>query len=400
MTDRASEEKAADRRTFLKSAAAAGLLGAVATAPGLIPSAEAAPQANKENPQTPAGLRPGAEPDCRFPEFYQTSVPAGMRLVTDYFAALSRRDPRGMAQTLHFPFLSYEGTEPVIVESVEKLLSDPPPSMNVTGKGDHFIKPGAYDVMEGIELLIYNPIGAGFSLTFGRYHANGQKILVCNALFGVTNNDGKWGIEYMSTIFQPASLTYETFDADAVASALHTTQRDHALARKEHDVLGLRNTVMFPGRTASVWIGGSTANSGPAREGKAMEPYRVQGVKSRIRVTDATEQSIDHPSAEVLANGEKSMARFLAASGGPVGKWAYSLEFAGPLGRGTRVLFAGTDKGHIYSGYTRFTADGTMISETRFIGAVTYRQRIWAASDITGVFGQVMFHDHANDVLT
>ncbi|HEX4037598.1 MAG TPA: hypothetical protein VHX37_06030 [Acidobacteriaceae bacterium] len=386
-----------DRRSFVKGAAAASLLGAGA-AIAQSTGADSRPEA--ADPQVPAGLHPGAEPDCRFPEFYQTSVPGGMKLVTDYFAALSRRDLHGMAQTLQFPFLTYEGTQPVVVQTIDDLMSNPPPSMNVTGKGENLIKPGSYDIMEGIEMLLFNPIGAGFSLNFARYRADGHKILVCNALFGVTNNDGKWGIEYMSTIFQPAELSYESFDADAIAAALHTTQRDHALARKERDVLGLRTTVMFPIPTASVWIGGSTANAGAAREGRAMQPYHVKGVKSRIRVTDNTEDSILHPSADLIAQGEKSMAQFVAASGGPVGKWSYSLEFAGPRGKGTRVLFAGTDKGHIYSGYTRYTADGTMISETRFIGAVTYRRRIWAASDISGVFGQVMFQDHANDVLT
>jgi hypothetical protein len=385
------------RREFMKGAAV-GLLSTAVLTPALGQSAGA--EAEAEDLPTPAGLKPGAEPDNRFPVFYESSVPEGMRLVTEYYAALVRRDLKGMAETLHYPFLTYEGTDPVIVESADQLMSSPPPSMNVTGKGDNLIYPGSYDILEGIELHIYNPVGAGFSLEYSRYRPNGDKILTCHGLYGVTNNDGKWGIEYMSTIFQPAALSYERFDANRVAEALHTTQRDHALARKERDVIGLRETTEFPINSASVWLGGSTGNSGPARAGHPMAPYRVKGVKSRIRASAApTEEEILHPSPQVMAAGEKSMQAFVNASGGPVGKWAYSLEFAGPKGKGTQIMFAGTDKGHMYSGYTRYTADGTMISETRFIGAICYKKKIWAAADIVGVFGQTMYLDHANDVL-
>ena len=383
------------RREFIKGAAV-GFLGEAALSP--VFGQSDATQAEVDLP-TPAGLKPGAEPDNRFPVFYENSVPEGMRLLTEYYAALVRRDLKGMAETLHFPFLTYEGTDPVVVESSDQLMSTPPASMNVTGKGDNLIHPGTYDILEGIELHIYNPIAAGFSLEYSRYRADGAKILTCHGLYGVTNNDGKWGIEYMSTIFQPAALSYERFDAEAAVTALHTTQRDHALARKERDVIGLRETTMFPVKSASVWIGGSTANSGPARAGHPMAPYRVKGVKSRIRMMDPTEEEIVHPSPQVMAAGEKSMQSFVDASGGPVGKWAYSLEFAGPKGKGTEIMFSGTDKAHMYSGYTRYTADGTTISETRFIGAVCYKKKIWAAADIVGVFGQTMYLDHGNDVL-
>jgi len=399
-TANAADNASTDRREFIKGAAAAGLIGAVGLASNLAQPAAAAPQAEVEDPPAPPGLKPGAEPDCRFPLFYETSVAEGMRLVMQYFAALSRRDLAGMAKTMQYPFLTYEGTDPVIVQSVDELMSSPPPSMNVTGKGDHLIHPGAYDVMENVEALLYHPVGAGFSMNFSRYRSDGHKILVCNALFGVTNNDGHWGIEYMSTIFQPADLAYETFDADAVLNAMNLTQRDHALARKERDVIGLRETTMFPIPSASVWLGGSTANAEPARAGHPMAAYRVKGVKTRIRMSKPpTPEEIIHPSAQELAAGEQGMQRFLEASGGPVGKWGYSLEFAGPQGKGNRVLFAGTDKGHMFQGFSRFTADGTFISETRYIGAVCYKKKIWAASDVVGIFVQVMYLDHGNDVL-
>jgi len=60
-----------------------------------------------------ARLGPYALLDARFPMTYKTSVPEGVKVMTAYFAALSERDLKGMAETLHFPFASYEGTDPV-----------------------------------------------------------------------------------------------------------------------------------------------------------------------------------------------------------------------------------------------------------------------------------------------
>ncbi|MFH1264974.1 MAG: twin-arginine translocation signal domain-containing protein, partial [Planctomycetota bacterium] len=99
-----------DRREFVKTAGAAGLVGAVGSmamrplgaAGAPIPGASIFPQAT-EFPK-PAGLRMGAQSDSRFPVSFQESVQQGLRLATDYFAALNQRDIKGLADTLHFPF--------------------------------------------------------------------------------------------------------------------------------------------------------------------------------------------------------------------------------------------------------------------------------------------------------
>jgi hypothetical protein len=404
MDGRLQDGLVSGRRGFMKGAALTGMLGAVGLAPVAARAAEGseAGQDDSQDLHAPAGVKPGAEADTRFPLYYEHSAPESMQRVMHWFAALSRRDPAGMADNMQFPFLTYEGTDPVVINTRDEFMATPPPSMNVTGKsnerGDPLIHPGAYDVMENIEMLIFHPVGCGFSLNFTRYRATGQKILFCNALVGVTNNDGHWGIEYISTIFQPADLAVEEFDAQAVADALHTTQRDHALARKEDDVIGLRQTVMFPVPSASVNLGSGGSSAGA---GEGINDYKIKGVKSRIHVAKVlTQDEIDHPDAATFAAEERSMQAFYKRAAGIVGKWAYSLEFAGPKGKGTRVIFAGTDKGHVYSGYTRYTPDGVMISENCWIGTITYKKRIWAAADIVGIFGQVMTIDHGNDVQT
>ncbi|HEX4037594.1 MAG TPA: twin-arginine translocation signal domain-containing protein [Acidobacteriaceae bacterium] len=392
MTIPAPEERkgiSIDRRSFLKDAAAASLTGvAVLSAT----EARAQQPSADSDPPKPAGLKPMAEFDSRFPVAYNSSVPESMRILTQYFQALSERNLDGVADTLHYPFVTYEGSEPVVVESADQLRANPPQSMNVTAKGD-LITPGSYDIMEGIELHLYNPCGAGFSLPYTRYRADGHKMLGCHGIYGVTNNDGKWGIEFMSTIFQPADQLSETYDALSLVTAQHDHWRLHAEARLKGDLDEARTSINFPGKRASVTIGGSNRSSIPAREGRPMEPYQIKGVKSRLRVSELTQEQIDHPSPEAMAAAAKNQKEFEQYSGGGVGKWAYSIEIPE-----TYVMHAANDKGHIYTGFRRYVANGTMISEARFISAAVFRKGVWNASEITGVFGYMMYQDHTNDV--
>jgi hypothetical protein len=95
--------------------------------------------------ETPEGLQSGAQLDARFPISYKTSVPEAMRVIIEYFTALSQRDMTGVARSLHFPYALYEGTEPVVVDSEKDLLKNPPTTINVTGKGDTEVMTGSYD---------------------------------------------------------------------------------------------------------------------------------------------------------------------------------------------------------------------------------------------------------------
>lgn len=78
-----------DRRRFVKGAAAAGLLGAVSGSPAISEPAQTAPVTDER--QAPAGLGTAGLLDQRYPVSYQTSIPAAVKVLTDYFAALSRR---------------------------------------------------------------------------------------------------------------------------------------------------------------------------------------------------------------------------------------------------------------------------------------------------------------------
>jgi hypothetical protein len=60
---------------------------------------------------------------------------------------------------------------------------------------------------------------------------------------------------------------------------------------------------------------------------------------------------------------------FAKSAGGGVGKWAYSITTPD-----ARVLHATVDKAHTYGGYNRYTADGTLISESISLGIITYKK--------------------------
>ncbi|HEY6442762.1 MAG TPA: twin-arginine translocation signal domain-containing protein, partial [Candidatus Acidoferrales bacterium] len=166
-----------DRRNFMRSAAAAGLLGAAGVVPELGQPTQAAQQAETAEPnlKPPAGLSPRGIPDLRFPISYKESVPAAVGVMTQYFAALGQRDLKGIAEMLHFPFGTFERTEAVVVKSADELITRAPASMNMTEQPERFtdhdgyLKRGCYDVLDGIEIFNSNPIAVNLSLNYNRY---------------------------------------------------------------------------------------------------------------------------------------------------------------------------------------------------------------------------------------
>jgi hypothetical protein len=268
-----------------------------------------------DDPVRPEGLHPLGQLDARYPVAFETTAPEAMRVLTTYLAALCRRDLAGMAGTLHFPFATYEGTEPVVIESFDQLLSATPQSMNVSGRRISQIQSGAYDILDGIELHVFNPVGAGCSLTYSRFGGDGQKILRCQGIYAVTNNDGRWGIELISTIFTPAAALGVTYN-DAAEAALRRG-RDWMLGYTLRDQSLLNSTHQF-GRRANVALSNPRDNAGNARGGDPMAGYRVTGVKSCLRISETTPESV----AQMDAN----FPQFAEWAGGGVGQWNYTIN--------------------------------------------------------------------------
>src|ERR1700733_1807434 len=202
-----------------------------------------AQQAYDEDPKAPAGLGPKASPDQRFEICYGPPVAEGVRVLASYFKALSERDHKAMADTMHFPFGSYEGVEVVVVETPEDLASKAPPSMNFSAEPDRFtdhdsfMKAGAYDVFDGIEVLNTNPVAANLAMSYDRYDTDGKRLIRCEGVYCVTNNDGRWALQMASTIFTPSDMVRRGYP-DTVEAAKRL-RINHDLAYQVRDEQGV-----------------------------------------------------------------------------------------------------------------------------------------------------------------
>ena len=385
-TLRATEAAARlDRRQFVR------VLGTVGAASAIGRTTPAAQTPAAGDFARPATLRQGAQLDSRYPVSFAEPVGNGLRLVTEYFTALSQRDLQALSRTLHFPFALYEDIEPIVVPSAADLIANPPPTLNGSGKGKSRIKAGSYDLLENINVHLYCPVGGAFSLSFTRYTPDGNKLLVCDGIYSVTNNDGRWGIQLASTIFHEVDFLGVTYpdaeQADIRGNQNYLAAFGYDNEKILNDARSMRGSYEAPlpvgTRVASVSFGyGPRERSRDAREGRPMAGWRIKGVKSRLSVTTVTEESRNR----VIAT---NLAEFKELAGGAVGEYAYTRD------RPVRpiTIHATHDKAHTLGGYLRYTADGTLISETRSVGIRIYKAGNWGSA---GGLGQVTHHDRSN----
>jgi hypothetical protein len=433
------------RRSFLRGAAAtAGALGAVAVTPALAQSNQAVPlegetrdqlrqdmtagieddvrkdlemrsKAVEELPR-PAGLRPGGMLDSRFSVYYKNSVPEAMRLVTEYFAAFNERDLQAVARTLHFPYATYEGTEPLVFQSADDFLRNPPPSIHENNKPESQLRPGSYDLIDVLQLQTFNPVNVGVELSYTRYRADGLKLGINQGVYAVTNNDGKWGIQLSSVIFTPTEYIGQQYNDAAEAQLRQGRTSMSAFGDHDYDLLtqlgwgaGAGNR-RIARKTASIsGAPGATSFFLSAWAGKPMEPYNSGGRKSRLMTVGMPESAAINAAAGIndpIAQYERQLAAsnivtgkgqpgwFYAMAGGGVGHYGYTMHLAD-----SRVLHAGPEKAHALGGYIRYTPDHVFISETRSLGIMIFdkRQGVWMNG---GGLGQSMRRDRTNDSLS
>src|SRR5215469_8395587 len=380
-----------DRRNFISTAASASLLGAIALTSVSAQQSTSAEPAPVQDPKAPTGLGARAMVDNRFALTYETSVPQGVRVLMQYFAALSRRDLKAIVELVHFPFVSIEGTEPVVVDTPEKLLAHAPASLNMTESperySDHdgYLKPGAYDVFDGLEVLNCDPVLAGFAMRYNRYGSDGKKLLRCEGVYSVTNNDGKWAIQMMSTIFTPAQMTGVIFN-DTIEAAKRC-RIDHDLAYQVSDRSVDAPTSQFGTTAAVANTGGQPWTLGP--DGRAMEQFKLKGIKTRLRVTQVTSENRPRPSSDPVSDYAGYRALFPKAG---VGNWGWVY---GVLPE-TRVIHATFDKAHMFSGAIRFNTAGEECSYNTDLSVITYKKGHWGRA---GTLAYTTPHDRSNDTL-
>jgi hypothetical protein len=450
-TDEKLSEPNTGRRLFLQGAVLAGALGVAKSALGQ--SNQSSPQsesqrraelrrdildrletdakedldvrakASEELP-TPAGLRKWGMLDDRFPVCYETSVPKATTLLAQYFAAFSQRDLQAVAKTLHFPYATYElGIEPLIYHTAEEFISNPPPSMNMSTKPDNQFRfpgacrPGMYDIMDNLRLHTYNPVNVGLELCFTRYRGDGYRLGIYEGIYGVTDNDGKWGIQLSSVIFTPTEFIGVTYN-DAIDAHLRQGRSSMApFGERDWDLITSPDSPWSGPRQRSskktASIGGAGVPGAPtfslsATAGKPMQPYNSAGIKTRLAVSDPTRpgnpefeagMSSTDPVVEAdrkiqphnIRNSKGTMGWLMMEQGGGVGYYGYVMSLPN-----AQVLHASPLKAHALGGYIRYTPENVYISETRSLSIMVYdlAKRTWVNG---GGFGQVMRRDRTND---
>jgi hypothetical protein len=290
-----------DRREFVQTVAGTvGVLGAAGVSATVAGGGQAAQAARPQAPAAgdefakPATLKRGAQLDSRFPVSFAPTVSEGLRLVADYFTALNQRDLNALARTLHFPFAIYENIEPVVVTSAADLVANPPPTLDPSGRGKSRIMRDSYDMLESINLHLYCPIGGAFSLSFTRFTPDGRRLLACDGIYSVTNNDGRWGIQLASTIFHEVDFIGMTYP-DAEAADIRGNQNylaafGYGNEKILNDAASSRGSYERPlpvgTKTASVNFGyGPRERSRDARENQPMNGWRTKGITSRLTVS-------------------------------------------------------------------------------------------------------------------
>jgi hypothetical protein len=398
------------RRNFLRGAsigvaAGAVAVGTIAAASGTAAAQDLAipHQGTPEDIKAPKGLGRRAMLDQRFPVAYSQAVPQGVSVLTQWFVALQEQNLKGMADVMHFPFGVFESAEAFRVDTAADLVSHAPPSLNMNPHPERFtdhdgyMQPGAYDVFEGIETLCVDPVNCAMSLVFNRFDSHGRRILRCEGIYSVTNNDGRWALQAMSTIWTPDRMVGVVYD-----DVIQITKR----LRIDHDLsYNVSDRVIEPpalgGSRLAVSSGGSPWNLGPA--GRAMDEFKVAGVKSRLTLVTAGEAAAaasnapaataaSAPAVKTRAQELVDYADYRKLMGSTTGEeWGFVY---GQIPE-TRVLHHTVNKAHRFSAATRFTASGEPISTNTDLGIVLYRKRQWGNA---GSLAYTTPHDRANDI--
>jgi len=393
-----------NRRSFLRLTGTTAIGGAVmlasaraAAAPGDgVPGATEIPR--------PAKLGPKAMLDNRFPISF-AGVPKATEALIGYFTALGSRDLRGMADYLHFPFGSFEGMDPVEVRAPDAFLRDPPPSMDMNLKpkrftpSDSYMQEGSYDLFRGLEVIASDPVNVVFAMSYDRYDKQGKRLLRCDGVYSVTNNDGRWALQLMSTIFTPNDLIGIDYP-DAVAAAIRS-RIDHDLAYQVQDIR--YDHPPQEGARASVGgSGGAPFWMGP--EGKIMDNFRIKGVKSRLRITSPDAPRIGQVRQGVTEGGSGSVRlgdrgveaymeqyRSLFPTAG-LPEWGW----VSGIGQDSRVIHASANKVHIFGGALRYSTSGEFLNSNFDVRIMTYKNGFWGSA---GSLIYMTPHDRSNDLL-
>ncbi len=223
------------------------------------------------------------------------------------------------------------------------------------------------------------------ALNYNRYDSNGKRLLRCEGVYSVTNNDGRWALQMASTIFTPAHMTGLQF-TDTIEQAKRC-RINHDLAFHVSD-RNVDPTTTQLGTTVMVGInGGAPWMLGP--HGEAMKEFQMGGVKSRLQVTQVTENTLQKASSDPVADYD--FYRVLFPQTG-VGNWGFVYGMIPE----TRIIHSTFNKAHMFSGTMRFTTSGDECSYNTDLSVVTFTKLRWGR---VATLAYTTPHDRSNDVL-
>jgi hypothetical protein len=160
------------------------------------------------------------------------------RLVRSRFAAWNRADSRGLRAALHVPHVSLPGHRLSIRESEPDLLGSPDFRALASVEGWHA------SALDELHVHQSSPDKVHCVVSFGRNAADGTRYANGQAVYVVTNRDGRWGIQLNSVTLRPIGVG-GVDDGDAVASASSVLRR-WVDARDGDDPAAVRRLVHLP----------------------------------------------------------------------------------------------------------------------------------------------------------
>lgn len=173
----------------------------------------------------------------------------------------------------------------------------------------------------GLEVLLYDPVKCAMSLTYDRYGSDGARLHRCEGVYTATNNDGRWAIQLMSTIFTPNLMIGMSYP-DTVQAATRW-RIDHDLAHQVSDcTVDPIYKMTSPSISVSNGEGRPVWQDGP--NGKIMQHFKIAGVKSRLVYNDGktpltpAQIAARQPSANPVADYADYRALFPMSG---VGNW-------------------------------------------------------------------------------
>ena len=172
------------------------------------------------------------------PHVHQHPVLEAERLVRARFAAWNRADLSGLRAVLHVPHVSLPGHRLTIRESEPDLLRGPDFRALASVESWHASALDDVDVRQSSPDKVHCVVRFGRNAADGTRYANGQAVYV------VTNHEGRWGIQVSSVTLRPIGVGGAD-DDDAVEAATSVLRR-WVDARDGDDPLALRRLVHLP----------------------------------------------------------------------------------------------------------------------------------------------------------